>query len=37
MVCINRKQNGGGVLDSLMKPFTVQKYGTEIIRSLVDH
>jgi len=30
MVCISkRKINGGGVLDSLMRPFTVNKYGNE--------
>ena len=30
MVCINkRKINGGGVIDSLMSPFTVNKYGNE--------
>jgi len=30
MVCISkRKVNGGGVIDSLMRPFTVNKYGNE--------
>ena len=30
MVCISkRKINGGGVIDSLMSPFTVNKYGNE--------
>ena len=30
MVCINkRKINGGGVIDNLMRPFTVNKYGDE--------
>ena len=30
MVCINRqKQNGGGVLDSIMKQFTYEKYKGE--------
>ena len=30
MVCINsRKQKGSGVIDTLMKPFTVSKYGYE--------
>ena len=37
MVCINRrKQNGGGILDSLMKPFTVQKYGQEMHSRSLD-
>ena len=30
MVCINSKnQKGGGIMDTLMKPFTVSKYGSE--------
>ena len=30
MVCINRKnQRGGGMLDTIMRPFTVNKYGNE--------
>ena len=36
MVCINRKQKGGGVLDSLMKPFTVSKYGNEMHARSLD-
>ena len=36
MVCINRKQNGGGVLDSLMRPFTVSKYGQEMHSRSLD-
>ena len=36
MVCINRKQNGGSVLDSLMKPFTVSKYGQEMHARSLD-
>ena len=30
MVCYNhRRQQGCGVIDTLMKPFTVSKYGSE--------
>ena len=37
MVCINRRNhNGGGVLDSLMKPFTVSKYGQEMHARSLD-
>ena len=37
MVCINkRKTNGGGVIDSLMKPFTVNKYGQEMHARSLD-